>query len=411
MHRAASWFVLLLCLQAWTCRAGDRFELYGELDLRLIDTDASPSFLEGGLGRQRFDPDSDGLQLGRAFASARLRVADTVTANLVAGSYGDGDANWIDATEAYVDYRPYPDGPWRWRLRGGMFYAPVSLENRGPGWNNVYTVSSSALATWIGEEFRTVGLEGEARWRGQAVGSPHEVAFVLGAFGWNDPAGVLLAFRGFALHDRQTPVPGQLPFPGSYYEGGSEEIEFFKEIDDRPGYYAGVSWRYAQTIELRALHYDNCGDPTAFDGSFAWDTHFNVAGLRFEPGEHWTLIAQWLGGETIVGGAGSFLPTQLWDLQTGFALASFAWGPSRISVRYDRFRTRQRQGFEIPNYDDTGHAASVAWLRDLGEHWQLAAEWLRIRSTFDEREELGLPATIDETQTQLVLRYFFKFRR
>ncbi len=403
--------LLSLGLHALACRAGDRLEVRGELDLRLVDSDASPSFLEGGLGRQRFDPDHDGLRLGRAFVVARLRLADTVTANMVAGSYGDHDKNPVDLTEAYVDYRPYPDGPWRWRWRGGLFYAPISLENRGPGWTNVYTVSNSAVATWIGEEIRTVGLEGETRWRGQALGRADEVALVLGTYGWNDPAGVLVAKRGWALHDRQTAAFGQLARPGSTGEGGQPALELFHEIDDRPGYYAGVTWRHGETLELRALHYDNRGDPTALDQVFAWDTDFNVVGLRFEPDAHWSVIAQLLDGVTIVGGAGSFLPMNDWDLRAGFVLASYAWGPHRISARYDRFKTRQQHGRGMPDYDDDGDAATIAYLRDLGQHWQFAAEWLRIHSTFADREDLGLPPTLDETQVQLVLRYRIKFQR
>ena len=140
--------------------------------------------------------------------------------------------------------------------------------------------------------------------------------------------------------------------------------------------------------------------------------HFNVVGLRFEPDAHWTVIAQLLDGVTIVGGAGSFLPTNDWDLRAGFVLASYAWGPNRISARYDRFKTRQQHGrTALPDYDDDGHAATIAYLRDLGQHWQFAAEWLRIHSTFAAREELGLPPTLNETQVQLVLRYRIKFQR
>ena len=396
-----------------TCQAGDRVELRGELDLRLIDSDATPSFLEGGYGRQRFDEDHDGLRLGRAFLTARVRLSDTVTANAVVGTYGDHDKNPIDLTEAYVDWRPFPQGAWRWRLRGGLFYAPISLENRGPGWTNVYTVSNSAISTWIGEEVRTVGLEGEARWRGQALGRADEIALVGGVYGWNDPAGVLIASRGWALHDRQTAAFGHLPAPGSM--GGEYKmppLELFHEVDDRVGYYAGVAWRHAEWLELRALHYDNRGDPVAVrDDSYAWTTRFNVVGARIEPDEHWTLIAQALDGVTVVGGSGAPFPRNDWDLRAAFALASFAWGPNRISARYDRFETRQHHGFGIPEYDDTGHAATLAYLRDFGEHWQAGAEWLRIHSTFGDREELGLPETIDETQTQLVVRYRVKYQR
>ncbi len=412
MHPARAVAVLLcLGLHALACSAGDRLEVRGELDLRLIDSDATPSFLNGGFGRQRFDPEHDGLRLGRAFVAARLRLAETVTAHLVAGTYGDHDKNPVDLTEAYLDYRPYPTGPWRWRLRGGLFYAPISLENRGPGWTNVYTISNSAIDTWIGEEIRTVGLEGEARWRGQALGRADELAFVLGVYGWNDPAGVLVADRGFALHDRQTAAFGHLATPGTTEDGAQPPLELFHEIDGRPGYYAGISWRHRDKLELRALRYDNRGDPTALDQVFAWDTRFNVVGLRFEPDAHWTLIAQLLDGVTVVGGPGSFLPTYDWDLRAGFVLASYAWGTNRISARQDRFKTRQQHGDGIPDYDDDGHATTIAYLRDFGEHWQFAAEWLRIHSSFAAREEIGLPTTVNETQTQLVLRYRLKIQR
>jgi len=406
--------VALACalgLHALACHAGDRIELRGELDLRLVDSDATPSFLDGGLGRQRFGSEHDGLRLGRAFATARWRLSDTVTANAVLGTYGDHDKNPIDLNEAYVDYRPFPDSALRWRVRGGLFYAPISLENRGPGWTNVYTVSSSAIATWIGEEIRTVGAEGEARWRGRAVGSAEEFAFVVGVYGWNDPAGVLVAERGFALHDRQTATFGRLPMPGSMGEGGYGTLELFHEIDGQPGYYAGIAWRHRDMLELRALHYDNRGDPTALDKVYAWDTRFDVVGVRLEPDEHWTLIAQWLDGITVVGGPGAAFPTNDWDLSAAFVLASFAWGENRLSARYDDFQTRQRHGFGIPEYDDEGYAWTLAYLRDFGDHWQVGAEWLRIHSTFGAREEHGLPETVDETQTQLVVRYRVKFQR
>jgi hypothetical protein len=409
---AAVAIVLSLGTHALACHAGDRVELRGELDLRLVHSDGTPSFLEGGFGRQRFDAEHEGLRLGRAFATARVRLGDTVTANAVIGTYGDDDENAVDLTEAYVDYRPFPNGPWRWRVRGGLFYAPVSLENRGPGWTNVYTVSNSALATWLGEEIRTVGLEGEARWRGQSTGRPDEIALVAGAYGWNDPAGVLVAARGFALHDRQTATFGHLPAPGSYEQAGWAPLELFHEIDDRVGYYVGAAWRHAEWLELRALHYDNRGDPAAVrDQIYAWATRFDVLGLRLESGDHWTLLAQVLEGATVIGGSGAPFPKNDWDLRAGFVLASYTWGANRISARYDRFETEQRHGFGMPEYDDQdGHATTLAYLRDFGDHWSVGAEWLQIHSTFEAREELGLAPTVTETQAQLVVRYRIKYQ-
>src|SRR5262249_8816027 len=151
--------------------------------------------------------------------------------------------------------------------------------------------------------------------------------------------------------DRQTPAFGRLPYPG---DSTMPPIEMFHEIDDRPGYYAGVAWRYRDRLEVRAQHYDNRGDPTALDKTLAWDTHFNVLGVRYEADDRWTLIAQVLDGVTIVGGPGAVIPTNDWDLRAAFVLASYAWGPNRISARYDWFDTAQQHGFEVGDYDDDG---------------------------------------------------------
>jgi len=402
--------LLLLGFQALAARAGDRLDVRGELDGRLIFSDASPSFLEGGFGRQRFDPDHEDFRLGRAFVDARLRLTDTLTAHAVIDTYGDGDKHAVDASEAYIDYRPFPGGPWRWRVRGGLFYAPISLENRGPGWSNVYAISDSAISTWIGEEIRTVGIEGEARWRGQALGRQDDLVFVLGVYGWNDPAGVLVAERGFALHDRQTATFGHIAMPGTLGQAPGRWLELFHEIDGRAGDYAGLTWHH-QASELRVLHYDNRADPEAFDQYFAWQTRFNVAGFRLEPDERWTLVLQILDGTTVVGGNHSFLDTEDWRLQAGFAMASYAWGANRVTARYDRFRTWQRQGSSIPDYDDDGSATAIAYLRDFGEHWQVATEWLRIQSHFQERDELGQQPNVTEAVTQLAVRYRFRVQR
>ena len=75
---------------------------------------------------------------------------------------------------------------------------PVSLENRGVGWSDVYSITPSALNTWTGEEFRTIGAELEGRWLGASHGYLGDVALVGAVYGWNDPAGALIADRGYA---------------------------------------------------------------------------------------------------------------------------------------------------------------------------------------------------------------------
>ena len=91
-----------------------------------------------------------------------------------------------------------------------------------------------------------------------------------------------MASRGWALHDRQTTLFGEVGEPGDVPVPGRV---LFKEIDDRPGYYAGLHLRYLDRAELRYMHYDNRADPEAFDAGindFAWLTYFDSVGLRVE---------------------------------------------------------------------------------------------------------------------------------
>ena len=167
-------------------------------------------------------------------------------------------------------------------MKIGAFYPPVSLEHRAPGWSNPYTISSSALNTWIGEELRTIGVGYELEYLGQQSGSAWDFGLNAALYGWNDPAGIIIALRGFAMHDRQTPVFGRI---GSYAYGRPDQRVLFAEIDNRVGYYVGGYAKHDIGIELRALHYDNRADPSAFMPSiddYAWDTRFDSLGLRYD---------------------------------------------------------------------------------------------------------------------------------
>jgi hypothetical protein len=383
--------------------ADDRFTMDGDLDVRWVHATGDPSFLNGGLGILRFDPDHEGLELGRAFLAPNWRINDVVTLHAVADTYGDHNRNPVDLSEFYFVVQPFPTGAVRWRARVGAFYMPASLENRGIGWTDVYSITPSALNTWIGEEFRTIGAEVEGRWLGASSGYLGDFAVIGAVYGWNDPAGRLLAERGFAMTDRPSTLFGYL---------GSPQLGFYHEIDHRPGYYGGLTWRHHDRLEIRALHYDNLADPDAQTGSgqlFAWHTRFNSAGARLEPDEHWTFIAQYLDGNTAVqpGGDYGMTPFRL-DFRAAFGLASFEWGPERLTARYDTFRTHQLSGFYGAPSDDDGHAWTFAWTRDLGEHWQFVAEWLHVFSSFPPRAELEEPVFQTQTEIQLAARYRFK---
>lgn len=398
---------LVRCLLAgvflWssTALAQDRLSIDGAVDLRWVHATGETSYLNGGLGVLRFDPDHEGIELGRAFVAPTLRVTDIATVHAVFDAYGDYGGNPLDVSEFFLDLRPYPTAAIRWHARVGAFFAPVSLENRGVGWSDVYSITPSAVNTWLGEEFRTIGAELEARWLGASSGYLGDVALVAATYGWNDPAGVLIARRGFALSDRPSTLSDGL---------GKPSTGFYREIDRRPGYYAGLSWRHHDRLEVRALRYDNRGDPGADNaaGEHAWRTRFTSLGARLEPSPHWTFITQYLDGDTAVGPDSAGDDQFRMGFHALFALASFEWARERLTVRYDDFHTHQSSGDYGPPSNQTGHSWTFAASHEFGDHWQAVAEWLRVISSFPPRVT-EIPVTQVQSQIQLAVRYKFRF--
>ncbi|MGO8976159.1 MAG: hypothetical protein ACLQJ0_19940 [Steroidobacteraceae bacterium] len=403
--RCAKWLLLLLCVfSARQVCAGDTLTVVGMIDMRWVSSNAETSYLYGGLGPLRFDADNDGFRLGRAMLAGNLRVTDLVTVHAVLDGYGDDPGNPIDLSELYAEIRPFPTNAVRWSARVGAFYMPVSLENRGIGWTPVYSITPSALNTWLGEEFRTIGAECEARWLGASSGYYGDVALVAAAYGWNDPAGVLLATRGFALSDR----------PSTLFDGyGRPSINFYHEIDHRPGFYTGLSWRHHDMLELRALRYDNRGNPgaTTADGEGAWNTHFWSFGGRLEPANHWTLVAQYMDGETTIGADSLGAEQYNMTFHAGFVLGSYAWGRQLLTTRYDDFGTHQYSGFFGPPTDEAGHSWTLAWGYDLTERWQILVEGIRVSSSFPPRLSVGEPLARVDSQLQAAVRYRFRLER
>ena len=396
----------LACVAAFACASVHATEWDFSLDMRLQSSDGRQSFLDGGLGELRFDDDASALQLGRARFALSQSIGEVLTLRLDASAWDDKDNNLIDLTEAYLEYRPYPRAGLRARVKAGAFYPPISLENRASGWESPYTLSSSAINTWIAEELRTVGVEGELEWLGTRSGHSFDVGLTAGIFGWNDPLGVVLAGHGFAVHDRQTPLFGRVGRPGVQPLPGPEP---FHEIDGRAGYYAGAEVRYFDRATLRALHYDNRGDPTAYDESllgFAWETRFDSAGLRLENGG-WTALAQWLNGETYIEPGGFLIE---WEFDARFALLSKRSGPHTLSVRYDDF------GIESNLFDEEGeqdgHAWTAAYALERGEHWRFTLEWLRMKSRLGSRAiYLGESPLATESSVQLAVKYALSGKR
>ncbi len=402
---STSWRWLRACASSFclfaACSAASAASYDFSIDLRAVDSNGRESFLDGGLGKLRYDEGDSGLHLGRLRAAVTQPLGEVFSAHAEVSSWGDSDKNLADLTEAFLEYRPYPRAGFRSRVRLGAFYPPMSLENRALGWETPYTISPSAISTWIGEELRTIGLEGQVDWLGTRMGHSFDFQLTGALYGWNDPAGVMMARHGFAFDDRQTTLFGRVGKPGAT---AVPDRELFHEIDHRPGFYVGAQARYLDRAILNVLHYDNRADPTAYSEKiedFAWQTSFDAAALRVETAGDWTLLVQWLQGETYIAPNRFLLE---WEFGSRSALLAKTMGRHMLSARYDTFEVETGVWSKPGNED--GHAWTVAYSFDPGNNWRFMLEWLRVRSDVKARPVLlGEPSLATETKVELSVRY------
>jgi hypothetical protein len=391
---------LLAAAPAWA--AVNEFD--ASVDVLAVASNGTPSFLDNGLGELRFDQQHQGLQLDNVRFGYRGELAEIVHFTVEAVSYGDRQSNPLDLTEAFAEIRPFPTGPWRSRFKIGAFYAPISLENRLQGWRSAYSLSPSAINTWVGEELRTFGAEYDLDWLGRKRGHDWDLGLGASVFGWNESAGELMSERGWAIHDRQATLFGKIgtAVPGPI---GDERL-LSTDGANRAGYYLDGNAKYLDTLELRALHYDNRADPSVYSESannYPWFTQFNSAGARWTPSTRWTVISQWLRGSTCSNVEDDYY--YCWGFDSEFLLLSWQLGGNRLSARYDRFDMHQTEpSDDIDGYRDHGHAWTFAYRREINAHFSVALELLQIDSRLNERLEFALPETALERELELAVR-------
>ena len=381
------------------CAVARAAEVDASLDLRLLNADGQSPFQDGGTGVLRYG-DRSGVELGRARLALSQDLGDILTVKLDVSAWGDHDRTPIDVTEAYLQLRPYPVGGWRARLRTGAFYAPLSLANRSSGWEPAYTLTSSALDSWVAQELRTLGAEARLDWLGTRLGHDLDTSVVGAVYGWNEGAGTALSRSGFTLTDWQGGLFGRVGRDSARNAAVAE----YRQFDHRVGTYVGFDVHYLDRITLQALRYDNHANPDAEDAVsqvYAWRTRFNTAGLRAETDAGWTGIVQWMAGDTVFAPGGI---ERQWDFVTRYALVSRRMGRHMLSARYDDFRVVARAA--ATNGNQAGHAVTLAYRFEPDAHWRLTLEWVRARDGQSRRpQSTGLAPFATESLLQLAVRF------
>ncbi|HWC63106.1 MAG TPA: hypothetical protein VG501_05745 [Rhizomicrobium sp.] len=385
---------LPLMLLAWASPArAAEFSFSGFADARFVAEPETTDWLHGGLGKFRTGGDTAEMMVQGA-GQGVLSFNDSLS--LIAVVKADQETiNGVDALEAYFSWHSTDEGRLSWSVKAGAFFPTISLENDDIGWTSPYTITWSAINTWIGEELRTLGGEGTLRLRTGTLGT----FSLIGALDCcNDPTGILIADRGWSIGDRATGLFEHVRLPDATlklfhlpYPGRTGE---FDEIDHRVGWYGGLSWQMAGIGKLSVLRYENQGDPSAeMDENYAWETKFWSFGGRTQFGPL-VLIVQDLTGYTAVEPVPN--PEAVTKFQSAFLLASYDLGGLgfedwRASARAEFFQTRHLAAAPHPLSED-GRAMTLSLSWQPLESFRLTGETVLMHSRRGEYLRVGLPS-------------------
>lgn len=380
--------------------------LSGYGDFRALSSPSETAWLNGGLSKFRYGNGDGNFRFAEAVTQADLRLGED--ASFVALARAEPEQRTgLDLLEGYFAWHPAAMGAWSWSVKTGAFFPAISLENDDLGWTSPYTLTPSAINSWIGEELRTIGSETIVRYDTRGFGT---VSLTGAVYCCNDPAGVLIADRGWAMDDRPSGLFSDVRLPDAtvkLFRLADNRTPMSDEIDGRLGWYAGLGWQMAGIGKVTVLRYDNEGDPYRRSGDYAaWDTRFWSYGARTSWNDL-TLIAQGLQGQTVIS---TGLRLSRTSFQSAFLLASYDldgvgledW---RASMRGDLFETRH-SGSSLTNED--GHAGTFA-LSWQGLDWlRVTGEWILMQSRRAEYLLAGDQAsTLNQSEFQVSGRVFF----
>ncbi len=360
-------------------------QVRGLVDLQVqIQQDGERTWLDGGGSGLRYSDGDSPLQLAQAGLEVSYKLSPTWQAKTVMLAYLDSSEE-VTVSEVFLHYRPVPTSQWRSEWRIGAFHLPISLENRGPLWTSPYSLNSSVINTWIGEELRTIGAEGRWTLPGQTHNANWDLSLFGAAYGLNDTAGMMLTWRGWAQHDRFAGLNSDYPLAdlpqvgeGGLFKDQVALLEPFIEADDRLGYYLGSDLAIGKKIgrnralKLSYFYYDNQAKSTALrDGQYGWKTRFHHASAHWRLSNNVEILGQAMSGDTLMG-AGPVTSIEA-DFWSTYVLISKRFGAHRASLRWDRFEVEDLDQTPYDNNDEHGSSATLSYSYNWGKGWKASA--------------------------------------
>lgn len=380
------------------------------IQLHAVNSEGVKSWLERGTGQTRYD-EHDDIELGQALNFLEYGLDNGLSFHGVINYQTEQNAG-LGVTQLYAKYKPVWSPEYRPTFRVGLFYPEMSFENADTGWLSPYTYSFSAINSWIAEEQRTGGVELKLDF-GKNKRAAHKFSVTGALYKGNDTLGTMLAWRGWAVHDKQSVLNETILFdtypsigPGSRLDKQAAWVEPSREIDGRVGFYVGGEWNYKGKSRVRYFYYDNNGDvdaPGAEGGQFAWKTRYHSIAWQYRFNKAWRLLAQTMHGDT-----------EMWrnavklDFSASYVMLNYSKQAHRVSLRFDRFETVDRDGWMTDINDGDGHGITFAYKYRLDEHWQFGAEYVHL-DTFRANRAQWPGRDVDVQQDQILAVAEFRF--
>jgi hypothetical protein len=370
--------------------AQSSFRTYGFLTLREIYVKAQPSWATGHWGR--FDVGAasaddhktvnvDVLQLGVDWTPSTwlLLHTDGLARKEQSGTVG----RRVGLVQGYAEIHTE-----KLRLRGGLFWLSTSLENVDPLWNSRYTISYSALNSWIAQEVRPIGADIQF--------SPNfYVTMGATAFKGNDTMGSALAARGWTIGNRLSVYNEVIAaVPDTTRAIGPE-------IDKKFGDSERIRIQLPERALLQFTRIDNRAELLVRAApEVPWRTKFNVIGAQIGTTGPTTVAAEWAYGSTALGFPGGSFTM---DFDTIYLLLSQKRGTSRWTARVERFTTNDHSRPPGDLSREHGSAFTLSWLHESSTSLRSGLEYVHVKG---DRLAAPDPRTSGST-ISLELRYRF----
>jgi hypothetical protein len=382
----------------------------GAIDARFINTGEDQSWRdEGGIGISRYGSHTASREhseiiFSQANITALFSLNDKLSA-LVQFAYNDHedrDSNnpgKIGIIEAYmVNEFKFQDLSMKMRI--GIFVPPASLEHENVNWLSVYTITPSALYSWVGEELRAQTLELSFIYK--------DWNLTAAAYSGNDPAGAILSWRGWSMSDLVPTIGSRLKID----QNTPSELNTAKwtsphrEIDGRLGTYGKIRYRW-NTGDVSFFYYDNLANNTIVKGGdYAWRTKFGSLSIRQSFFKNFEFLAQYMSGSTKMNDSVSAVDN---DIDTWYALASYKKEKYQFGLRYDWFKVHDNDSFrsqlnEEDLNDSKGLSITASAMYTMLGHYVVGPEYVYIKS---QRVANTLNRDPDDNLFQFLVRYTF----